>query len=104
MEFALDCGAGGFIFVPNDDPDLDGPAPEDLVALAEEAAGVFWDVIGVRPDEGGVVGVKFPDPDGSPATNATAKTRAKKIMVLLEFIILTEKKKFVILIANRLSF
>jgi hypothetical protein len=89
-------GLGGFIFVPvEEDPGLD---PDVTLAI-----GVFPDGTWVRPVVGGVVGEAFdpdpdpelepdPDPDGSPATIATATTRPKKRIVLLEFIILTEKK------------
>jgi hypothetical protein len=61
------------------------------------AIGVFPDGTWVRPVVGGVVGEApdpdpDPDPDGSPATSATVMTRPKKIIVLLEFIIMTEKK------------
>ncbi len=78
-------GVGGFIFVPvEDDPGLD---PDVTLAI-----GVFPDGSWVRPVVGGVVGeAPDPEPDGSPATSATATTRPKKIIVLLEFLILTEK-------------
>jgi hypothetical protein len=89
-------GLGGFIFVPvEDDPGL---GPDVTLAI-----GVFPDGTWVRPVVGGVVGEAFdpdpelelepdPEPDGSPATSATVMTRTKKIIVLLEFIILTENK------------